>query len=441
MRKSTFIFLLQLIATVGFSQAEIESQKFSPEALKEDLNFLFTKLESTHPSLYHYTKRKKIDSARSVIIKGLGQPMTRLEFARKIIPIVVMLKDGHTSLSFPRAERTTALKNNGKIFPLDVLIRNNRIFITANYSLDTTLVKYTEILSINGMKTSDLLNQLRPYMSAELEFYRDIRVQNSFRRLLWYVFGFENDYDLELAYDGNPFHRKLTGVTEQQFMEAYTRSGSLIPKSFRYYQLNGDIGVIDFRSMDNKEAFGKFLDSTFTVIQADKIKHLVIDIRHNGGGNSQLGDMLFDYIIDKPYKQILEVQIKQGKKIKQYRGSMKTPDNPANKFTGRTYLLTSHHTFSSANMLASAYKFYNMGTIIGEETGGVLTAFGDLIEITLPNTKLQAWCSHKKFVHPGADGLLHGVKPDVEIIPTQEDIQSGRDAAIEYVQQRVSLND
>jgi hypothetical protein len=436
--KKNLAFVILFISGYCFSQEVAIDTKFTPEALREDLEFLFTKLEYTHPELYNYVNRSKVDSARAKINKILQQSFTRLEFARMAIPIITMLKDGHTSLSFPQEERTVYLKSGGTVFPLDVLIRNDKIFATNNYSSDSTLLPYTEILAINGILSSDLLNQMRPFISAELDFYRDIRVQNSFRRLLWYVLGFEGDYNVVLAYNGNVFTRKISGATEMEFMRAYTQKVQPSPQPYSYYKLTDDIGVIDFRSMNDEKRFGKFLDSTFTIIQNDKTQHLVIDIRNNGGGNSQLGDMLFDYITTKKYRQVVEAEIKKEGKVKHVKAGLQSPRKVANKFTGKTYLLTCHYTFSSANMLASAYKFYNMGTIIGEETGGVLTAFGDLVEITLPNTKLKAFCSHKKFVHPGADGELHGVKPDIEIIPSQEDIQLGRDAVMEYVVKYVS---
>jgi C-terminal processing protease CtpA/Prc len=475
--KNSFLITLLLLAGYCFGQTEIESKEFNPEVLKQDVDYLFLKLESIHPSLYHYISKSKVDSARLFLERQLNQPMSRLEFAQKVIPVVSILKDGHTSLTFPQEERTTYLKNGGKVFPFDVLIRDNKLFVTNNYSNDSTIQKFTEILSINGIPTHELLNQLRPYISAELEFYRDIRVQNAFRRLLWYNFQFNDDYSLQLTLNGTSFNKTVSSVNEKEFMEAAKRNGaSLTVKPYTYYTINQSIGVIDFRSMTNPEAFNRFVDSTFTVIQNEKTEYLVIDIRNNGGGNSALGDALFNYITDKPYRQVDRMEVKTSKEVKQNlrkrylkwymypaypffvfskqarmylfkkNGTisvvenkiLQKPKNPPNKFKGKTYLLTSHYTFSSANMLASAYKCFQMGTIVGEETGGVLTAFGDLIGITLPNTQLQAWCSHKKFIHPCSDGTSHGVKPDVEIIATQQDVQTGRDAAMEYVKQVIA---
>jgi len=187
--------------------------------------------------------------------------------------------------------------------------------------------------------------------------------------------------------------------------------------------------------------FELFLDSTFSVINDKNIQHLIIDIRQNGGGSSLLANTLFDYITSNPYKMLLQMDLKLSKKIKQqyrqnflnqtkwykrpfyyimspfrdhlrvmffskpgtittYKQTDKTePEDIELKFSGDTYLLTSHFTFSSANILTAAFKEYEMGVIIGEETGGVLKAFGDLIHLQLPNTNLSAYCSHKTFVH------------------------------------------
>lgn len=449
MRKLLFFFCF--ISTLCVGQSSIETQKFTPEELKQDLKFLFEKLESIHPSLYHYTTKQLVDEKRLALEKELDHPMTRLEFARKAIPVVTMLKDGHTGLGIPKEERVTFLKNGGKIFPLDVLIRDNKIYITA--SVDAPDLLYSEIVSINGIPSSEVLENLRNYVSAELDFYRDIRVQLAFRPLLWYHYGWDQLFDLQLSIKGELFNRKIEGMTDQSFKEATKKRGGeqQSNKPYSFYKRD-NIGVIDFRSMSEMEKFDEFLDSTFATIKKENLTNLIVDIRRNGGGNSLMGDMLISYITDKPYLQVDRMEVKNSadaplssqNKIGTIsvieNKSLKNPKNPKNKFTGKTYLLTSHVTFSSANMLADAFKCYQMGTIVGEETGGVLTAFGDVINLRLPNTQLPAGCAFKKFTHPCADETVHGVKPDVEIVPTLEDIQNRRDPAMEYVLKAVKGN-
>jgi len=119
----------------------------------------------------------------------------------------------------------------------------------------------------------------------------------------------------------------------------------------------------------------------------------VIDIRNNGGGNSELGDRLLNYISSKPYRQVDRMEIKASREMKTYfrkrhvrwymypvvplavfhkrarhyffarpgkiqvveMKRLQTPKNEKLRFKGDSYLLTSHYTFSSANMLANTF--------------------------------------------------------------------------------------
>jgi hypothetical protein len=476
MKARAFLLFFLSVATCS-GQSGIESKKFSPEELKQDLSYLFERLESIHPSLYCYTSKEKLSDARAAVEEELTHPMTRVEFARKSIPLVAMLKNGHTSLSFPQEELTNFFNNGGTVFPFTVLIKDKRIFVAANHSEDQTIEPFTEILTINGIPSTTILNSLRRYISAELDAYRDIRVQQEFGNLFRYLYGFDKEYEFELALNGNSFKKKMTGLIQKEIRDAILKSRS--PDAFRNYsyrKLENGIGLIDFRSMVNRKEFQSFIKSTFAGIKKDQIKHLIIDVRNNSGGDSQLGDDLFDYITSKPYRQEESEEIKTSREMKQQfrqkywkwymyfaypifpfhpygrayilkrNGSittwdnmdLRTPKGVQNKFKGKTYLLTSRQTFSSANMLAAAFKCYSMGTIIGEETGEPLTNFGDVIFFVLPNTKLLARCSHKKIVLACGSDCTNGVIPDIEIIPSDEDILIGRDAAVEYIKQTAS---
>ncbi|MBX2961456.1 MAG: hypothetical protein KF687_03030 [Cyclobacteriaceae bacterium] len=470
-----FAILLLLINLVCLAQSD-SSRKFSVNELKEDVDFLFATLERIHPSLYHYTSKETILAKRTAVENSLTEPITRHEFAQRIIPLISTLNDGHTYLSFPQEELSEYLKNGGTVLPFDVSILNNKLFITSNYSSDSTIKLLTEIVSINNVNTPVLLNSIRPYLSTELESFRDIRIQRSIRSLLWNVMRFEGEFELELIHNGVGFNKTVSGITSEQFQAAISSQQKRAPaKPYSLYFTPENLAVINFRSMMDQKKFRHFLDSTFHAIRRNKSENLVVDIRYNGGGNSQLGDMLFNYITDKPYRQIDRMESKSSKEMKQYfrkryvkwymyplipvavfhkqarfyffakPGNIQViemkklhhPKNPTFKFNGNVFLLTSAYTFSSANMLANAFKCFEMGTLVGEETGGVLEAFGDVIPYKLPNTKLEGGCSYKKFVHPCYDGEIHGVRPDISILPTDDDVRQGRDAVLDYVRQTV----
>jgi hypothetical protein len=457
------------------AQAPAASRLFTPSELKADLSFLLTTLENIHPSLYHHRTREAVKSDLDSVRSAITEPLSRLEFARRIIPAFTKLNDGHTAVYFPQEERSAFLFGGGKVFPFEVLVREDRIFITRNHSHDTTIALPSEIKTLNGLAAPALLSRLRQYVSAELPHYRNIRLQSSFRSLLWYVIGPDSVFRMELEASGRLADKTVTGITSTEFQQAAAGS-STGPSPYMLKFPAADLAVLDFRSMQNRKAFEAFLDSSFRVIRNRGVRTLAVDIRNNGGGNSQLGDALLDYIADTPYKQIDRMEVKASKEMKKYfrqrylkwyfyplvpfsvfsrqarhylfgrPGTIQVitdrkprkPGTPPYKFDGETFVLISNYTFSSANMLANAIACYDLGTIVGEETGGVLRAFGDVIPIQLPNTGLRAGCSFKRFLHPCDDGRAHGVVPDVPITPTAEDMLRGRDRALEYVKARAA---
>ena len=62
-----------------------------------------------------------------------------------------------------------------------------------------------------------------------------------------------------------------------------------------------------------------------------------------------------------------------------------------------------------------------MGTIIGEETGGMTISSGDIITLKLPNSGFSVILPFKLFYNLGADenAPIQGVKPDIEVVSSR----------------------
>lgn len=106
-------------------------------------------------------------------------------------------------------------------------------------------------------------------------------------------------------------------------------------------------------------------------------------------------------------------------------------------FTGDVYVLTSATTFSSATNFCAAIKDVQLGTLIGEETGGVPSSFGDVYQFVLLHTGILGGVSYKYFVRPNGASDGHGVLPDREVPTTAADIVQGRDPVLEYAIQLI----
>lgn len=209
------------------------------------------------------------------------------------------------------------------------------------------------------------------------------------------------------------------------------------PNSYRFSVPKSGVGLIDFRAFANLERFQSFLQDTFTQIQANKISTLIVDLRANGGGNSALGDALLQYLTNQRFRQFSRTEIKVSTQLTDWIGkggaSLPWPAGTAIgsiykledgwvlprenllRFSGFVYILTSYNTFSSASQLAATVKDLKLGVVVGEETRGHPTTYGDFITFLLPNSDLEAFVSTKYFVRPGGFDEGRGVIPDVQI--------------------------
>jgi C-terminal processing protease CtpA/Prc len=96
-------------------------------------------------------------------------------------------------------------------------------------------------------------------------------------------------------------------------------------------------------------------------------------------------------------------------------------------FNGPTALLIGEHTFSSAMLLADAARTYDLMLTIGQPTGGVPNALGEIGPFALPNSRIVVSFSQKMFIRASGDESdLGPVRPHIEITPV-----AGRDAILE----------
>ncbi len=220
--------------------------------------------------------------------------------------------------------------------------------------------------------------------------------------------------------------RKKAGVNNDGSAEFYRFS---VPKQ--------GFGLIDFRSFENLERFQTFLKTTFLEIKSQGVQNLIVDLRYNGGGNSVLGDALLEYITDQPYRQFSRYEVKVSNQARtwflshggnlpwadgQTIGSVykaeeawhKPAPNPL-RFFGNVFVLIAYPTFSSAVSFAATIKDLKLGTLVGQETRGNPTDFGDYCVFKLPNTQLEATVSTTFWVRPGGFDNRHGVFPDVAV--------------------------
>ncbi len=357
------------------------------------------------------------------------------------------MNDGHTGVQFPYKEWQEI---NPYTFPFNCkIVGEKRILAPANL---TEIPPNAEILSINGIPSKQIIKKLLGSISGESKSFRMAILNKSFAERFGAFYGFKPNYKVVYKLDGEKNTITISGYELTDLLELIKKrrqnNQTNNNQLYDYKALNNEkIGIIDFKSFSDLELFTHFLDSVFTKIKQEKTENLIIDLRNNGGGNSELGDELFQYILKVPFSQYGKTTTKYSRKraefYTEYRntflkdfsdsifnelispeygtistesGSLKLLRENKSRFVGNVYLLTSSNTFSSASDFAWCFQYFKTGKIIGEETGGYIVCFGDIIYVSLPISKLQMSISHKEFYGYGAtDKERHGVVPDYKI--------------------------
>jgi len=448
-------------------------KKYTVENIKLDLDFLVRTLEDVHPDLYAYTAQKIFLKEYRSLKQKLTSPLTRIEFYFHIAPLVAMLKDGHTKVYPVYEEYYHYRRKGGLLFPLDVNIQDDETIVTANYSSDQIPAPGSILLSINERKTSTLIDEWLPLVSGKrlvkrLDYLSDFHF---YRHFLWLTCPSDSLFTLKFIphNEDKIITHTVTGVTYQNIIKKRQLKNQK-QNHYSYQTLSDTIGLLTISLFPgNEEAFGKFLKKVFGELKQKKIQDLIIDIRNNGGGFSPAEMELLRYLTDKPIARIPRMDIKVSRQIKKYyrlsmpklfrwfpmqwfhpawrkiwkasEGSIVTVSSDPKKlkntplrFKGNIYVLIGPGTFSTAADFGARIKDYDLGELVGAETGGLATSFGAFYPFRLPYTKLLIRVSHKRIYRPNGEDKGRGVLPHhlVSITNPRGNISLGLDTVLRY---------
>jgi hypothetical protein len=444
--------LITLLFGQIFSQTTNSLKKYSQSELNQDLDSLRSYIVQTHPNPFSVISKNDFDKRITEIKKQFSKPLTLRVYYNLIAPLIASISDGHTTIKYAGNKFLT---DGSNLFPYIAKLSYDSPNIVVNgYIYDTLAVipNGAEIISINDISSKKIIEKFIENTSGESNQYRLKTASNIFLgSLLFTYFDFNDKFKVKFKFNNIISTKVIPSITFADLrkqMQSKKQPAINTEKTLQDYSLilkkELKTAIIDFRYFNDEAKFQLFIDSSFSIIKKEKIESLIIDIRENGGGNSIVGDQLFKYISKQKFTQFGKTIIKYSQLqkdfykvkceedstmcdtynylIKQTNGKTEVLENEnlispnTNQFGGKIYLLTSLKTFSSASTFAQCFKNYKMGTIIGEETGGWIVAYGDKITATLPVTNLSITISQKKFYTVGATVKdFHGIIPDIKI--------------------------
>lgn len=431
--------ILAIIALCGVTA--MNAQNISRNKASVDIDTLIYTLSEVHPNLYSNISASSLNAQIEDLKANLQDSISVIDLYKTLAPIVAQIGDAHTTMVLPYRE---VMIKAGKYIPVFPTIDSNtgKMFVKA--SVGNCVPYDSEILSINGISAKEMVEKMRTFVCGEREFYRLTMIDNNIMGLFHMLFA-APEYDITYtppsgagglpgglsgglsAVEADKLNSEL--VLSPKILKLMEEHGGDQPYTFRIID-DRKVAVMNFDACVDVKGMQVFADSMFTTLREQGIRDLIIDVRYNGGGNSQVGDVLLKYIAPKPFAQYGKTLVRVTPKTIALTGNRYEkpdthlyPESPASRheplpeaqrFAGNVYLLTSHTTFSSASSFAWAFKEAGCGTVIGEETGGMSVHYGDVIGFRLPNSGLAVNVSHKRFWLPDADeNDIHGVIPDI----------------------------
>ncbi|HEY4651709.1 MAG TPA: S41 family peptidase, partial [Pontibacter sp.] len=282
--KKLFLPLLLLVTIV--TQAQVPNtisaadKVYGLSKFWQEVNYNFVYLDKVD--------RTKWDKAYREAITKVQETKDDYEYYRELQRFCAMLNDGHTNIYYP--EGINALLHTdmfGKYRLFLTNIDNKAIVTRTNLSIKDEVPVGSEIIEVNGLPTAKYLEQeVLPFISSSTDYVlMDMAVETMLE-------GLEGSrYEIKYRTPkGKVKGLTLTHAktTEQEVYPAFEKRELLdlkwYPNQTAYLALNG---------FGNKKINELFLQKLPELRNA---KALIIDLRYNGGGSTNIGRQILDYL-------------------------------------------------------------------------------------------------------------------------------------------------
>lgn len=494
MRSSSLRLLLALVMVITLlSSCAVSSdrgwtpvQRYEVSRLQRDYTLFRNILEESHPGLYWYTPKDSMDYYFDWGYRQLNDSMTEPQFRSILSYVIARIKCGHTNTRYSRKFLHYLDTARLPQFPVSIKVLANDT-VVLNNSLQRSNVKLargTVLTSLNGAPIKQVVDSLVKHIpqdgNNENYLMQTISNRGALGGWLRLIAGYTPQY--ELGYSDSLGMEHKTSFSLVQPAKKDSTKKPLLPeirKKFNRREQKANVldgarslqidtslstGYMTINTFNNGYQLKSFFRSAFRELRRNKVAHLVVDIRSNGGGNVAHSTFLTKKIVDKPFKladslYAIKRKSKYGNLVR-YNSvtglfmhfiTHKEADGrlhfgyferkwfkPSGRdhYNGQVYVLTGPNSFSASAIFARTVKGQDNVTLIGEETGGA--AYGNsawfIPDVRLPETGIRFRLpKFRLIIDKNAIKDGRGVLPDIEVKSTRQSIIENRDLKVEAV--------
>jgi hypothetical protein len=474
---------------LDYQNSIVQGNILAAEDLQEDALLLKKVMLDVHPGIYRYNTKEEFEAHFQTFFTKLNRDMTEAEFMKHLAQFTENVRCGHTYLNpwNMREEIRDRLFGGNIYLPFGFVIHDGRLFVTRNASNNNDIKTGAEIISINGFSASTILDSL--YTVAKVDG-SNTQAKDKLLELTAFA---ERDYNFFDFYFPLffPLQDKIFEMTIQNYGsdEIIRHRQPALSRTERMNIMTSKYGPVatgkETWSLDIQEEMAilklgtfvtwgfedfdaaQFYDSVFTRVKQNGVENLVIDIRGNGGGLSENRNLLLSYLSEDPIpcsenRKELVVTTQADSSYRKYvqtwdeivfeglpesytrpynsrfyellEGGCEPIQPSGNHFSGEIYILGNQSNVSSTFSLLNTIQKENLGTYIGQPSGGNKQGIngGSYFFLYLPNSQFEVDIPLKftSYGEHAEDGYL---TPDVWVEINQKHIAFQNDPYLEKV--------
>lgn len=389
---------------------------YNKQAYIEDLDQLGNKLLKIHPNALKFISEKQFWKTIEAKKNLITPTTTFAEFAWHCSEIIANINCSHTDMGSFRFENE--MLPNALKFPLQTRLIENKLYVTNAYTNNNNVSTKDEIISINGIPTSQLVEESFKHIVSQ-GYIKTAKRQtfNSWSSVIIpYALNLPKEYTVQIKGKQQPIALKPANNIEMPFRDnsvpycgnelCFTineqkHTAIMTIRSFNYYPWN------------NLDQFEQFIDDSFKKIKDRQVKNLIIDLRFNGGGSPESSIYLLKYLVKTPFAYFSKNNNSKGYGLQQ----------PfLNRFKGKLFFLIDGQGESTTGHFMALAKELNLGTIIGEELGSNQFCTAGQTVLRLSNSKLVYYVANttSKLANVTLSDE-RGILPDYTIIQNIDD--------------------
>lgn len=342
------------------------------------------------------------------------------EYYQEMMRLCARLNDGHTNVYPPDQSNLSAKP------PLRTGLVEGHVMIldSRSPSLEARGIRAgVEILEVDGVPAIEYARgNVEPYQSASTPQDRE-------NRTFWY--GFLRGPSAKAV------RLKMRDASGSEYEREVDRRGYIDlrpapPLDWRILP-QGNIAYVALNDFSTEDLVKRWTDAMPKLFAASA---LVLDVRLNGGGSSDIGYEVIRTLVDRPVPTSRQV-MRQYNPTDRARGSlMEWTELPAEnidpregtRFHGPVVVLTGPATYSAAEDFLVAWKNSGRGKTVGEPSGG---STGQPLSFQLPGGGSARVCTKRDTFPDGTEWVGKGIDPDILVRPTFAEVRAGTDTVLE----------